>query len=551
MKINRDQSKGADAAPAQWGARSEGYRTLFRERDKVETGHGGPSAIAAALAVDQIMSEDLVAKLWQHRLAQWKIRFEAHCNRIDLAPDLADNIGSARWLRGLGTLTGLAVAALAFWPDFSAVEAATTLPADPATRDEFRSQMIMPLALGGDSGRRMGAGALVQTLSAVPERPTIQMVSTLGQGDSFGRMLQRAGVGAGDATRVSELVSAQVPLNEIGSGTRFDITLGRRDASGAPRPLQKLTFRARFDLDLAVARSGGRDGDVLALARHPLAVDTSPLRIRGSVGPSLYRSARAAGAPVKAIQQYLQTIDSRFSLDGEVAPTDQFDFVVAYKRAGSGESETGDLLFAGLERGGRPLAQLVRWGSDGQFYEASGNDNGAAAQGTRMFAPVNGHITSGYGMRRHPILGYVRMHAGIDFGAAWGSPIYAVNDGIVSFAGRHGGHGNYVRLEHGGGLGTGYGHMSRIAVAPGTRVRAGQVLGFVGSSGLSTGPHLHFEVYKGGATVNPLSVSFTVKAQIDTKQRDALKARLFQLKAIAPGAALKSLTAKQAITKSK
>ena len=473
---------------------------------------------------------------------------EAHCHRIDLAPDLAEDIGSRRWLRGLGTMVGLAVAALSFWPDFSSVEAATAIPSDPATRDEFRSQMIMPLAFGGDSGRRMGAGAAVQVLAAVPERPTIQMVSTLGQGDSFGRMLQRAGVGAGDAARVSELVSAQVPLGEIAAGTRFDITLGRRDATGAPRPLEKLNFRARFDLDLGVVRSGGG----LAMALHPLAVDATPLRIRGQVGPSLYRSARAAGAPAKAIQQYLATIDSRFSLDGEVSPTDQFDFVVAYKRAASGESETGDLLFAGLERGGRPLAQLVRWGSDGQFYEASGNDNAAGAtQSARTFVPVNGRMSSGYGMRRHPILGYVRMHAGIDFGAAWGSPIFAVSDGIVSFAGRHGGHGNYVRLEHGGGLGSGYGHMSRIAVAPGTRVRAGQVLGYVGSSGLSTGPHLHFEVYRGGSTINPLSVSFTVTAQIDTKQRDALKARLLQLKKIVPGAALKSLAAKQAVVGSK
>ena len=523
----------------------EGLADLFRQRDQLEAGHGGPTAVSAALAVGQILPETPTPKTWAGRYAGLKATIEAHCHRIDMAPDLAEDIGSARWLRGLGTMVGLAVAALSFWPDFSSVEAATTMPADPATRDEFRSQMIMPLALGGDSGRRMGAGVAVQVLSAVPERPTIEMVSTLGQGDSFGHMLQRAGVGAGDAARVSELVSGQVPLDGIGTGTRFDITLGRRDASGGPRPLERLKFRARFDLDLAVARAGGG----LAMARRPLAVDATPLRIRGLVGPSLYRSARAAGAPVKAIQQYLQTIDSRFSLDGEVAPSDQFDFVVAYKRAASGESETGDLLFAGLERGGRPLAQLVRWGSDGQFFEASGNGDTGLATGSRTFAPVNGHMTSAYGMRRHPILGYVRMHAGIDFGAAWGSPIFAVSDGIVSFAGRHGGHGNYVRLEHGGGLGSGYGHMSRIAVAPGTRVRAGQVIGYVGSSGLSTGPHLHFEVYRGGATINPLSVSFTVKAQIDTKQRDALKARLLQLKKIVPGAALKSLATKQAIAK--
>ena len=267
---------------------------MFRQRDQLEAdadaGRGGPSATSAALAVGQILPDDAAARPWLHRYADWKARIEAHCHRIDLAPDLAEEIGSARWLRGLGTMVGLAVAALSFWPDFSSVEAATTQPSDPATRDEFRSQMIMPLALGGDSGRRMGASAAVQTLTAVPERPTIQMVSTLGQGDSFGRMLQRAGVGAGDAARVSELVSAQVPLDEIGTGTRFDITLGRRDEAGGPRPLAKLNFRARFDLDLAVARAGGG----LAMALHPLTVDATPLRIRGLVGPSLYRSARTA-----------------------------------------------------------------------------------------------------------------------------------------------------------------------------------------------------------------------------------------------------------------
>ena len=524
---------------------------MFRTGDQTGEGLGGPAALAAALSAAQILPEASPPAALRERLSRWKWQIEAYCHKLDLAPDLAEDIGSARWLRGFGTMIGLTVAALSFWPDFSAVEAATALPADPATRDEFRSQMIMPLALGGDSGRRMGANTAVQALSFVPERPSIKLVATLGQGDSFGRMLQRVGVGASDAARASELVSAQVPLAAISPGTRFDITLGRRDASGGPRPLDKLDFRARFDLDLAVVRSGGG----LAVSRRPIAIDATPLRIRGTVGPSLYRSARAAGAPVKAIQQYLQTIDGHINLEGDISPSDQFDFIVAYKRAVSGESEAGELLFAGLERGGRPLAQLVRWGSanddsGGQFYDASGsNSSGETSQRARTFAPVNGRMTSGYGMRRHPILGYARMHAGIDFGAAWGSPIFAVSDGVVSYAGRHGGHGNYVRLEHGGGLGTGYGHMSRIAASPGMRVRAGQVIGYVGSTGMSTGPHLHYEVYRGGATINPLSVSFTVKTQIDTKQRDALKARLLQLKKVVPGAALKSLAAKQAVTK--
>jgi len=113
-----------------------------------------------------------------------------------------------------------------------------------------------------------------------------------------------------------------------------------------------------------------------------------------------------------------------------------------------------------------------------------------------------------------------------------------VADGVVSFAGRHGGHGNFVRLDHGGGNGTGYGHMSRIAVSPGARVQAGQVIGYVGSTGMSTGPHLHFEAYQNGHPVNPMGLRFVARPQIDGRELSAFKQRLASVLAIRPGAAL-------------
>lgn len=465
------------------------------------------------------------------RLRALRERLETRLHKLDLHTDLAEDIGSARWFRGFGTMLCLGVVALSFWPDFTTVEAATAMPVDDRVRDEFRSRMIMPLALGGESGHRMGPGASVIALSDAPERPSIRLVATLGQGDSFGRMLQRAGVGAGEAEQIAAMVASAVGPGEIRAGTQFDLTLGRRKAPGEPRPVDKLDFRARFDLALAVARR--EDG--LAIERRPIPVDATPLRITGRVGPSLYRSARAAGAPLKAIQQYLQAIDTHASLESDVSPDDRFDMIVSYKRSALGETETGELLFAGLERAGKQRLQLLRWGREGQFYEASGMGQTAVS---RQYAPVAGRITSRFGLRRHPILGYARMHAGIDFGAGHGSPIHAVSDGVVTFAGRHGGHGNYVRLNHGSGLGSGYGHMSRIAVASGTPVRAGQVIGYVGSTGLSTGPHLHFEVYRGGRPIDPLSVSFTARTEVNQEQLAAFKARLAALKQIRPGAAL-------------
>ena len=521
---------------------------MFTDHDQGECAGGstGPAPLTRAQAIETRSDGSWKAALNRDqivdRLSKWRSHVEVHCERLDLVPDLADGIGSRRWFRGLGTMIGLGVAAISFWPDFSAVEAATAMRIDDSTRDEYRSQMIMPLGLGADSGRRMGATAVVIPLESVPERPRISFTATLGPGDNFGRMLQRAGVGAGDAAQVHELVAGALPLGELGAGTQVDMMLGRRVAPDSPRPLEALRFRARFDLDLAIERRGG----ALVLERRPIAIDATPLRITGTVGTSLYRSARAAGAPMKAIQQYLQTIDQNVSL-GDIAPTDAFDIIVGYKRSARGEAAVGQLLYAGLERGGRPRAQLVRWGADGQFFEASGMGKAVAAT---QFAPVAGRITSSFGMRRHPILGYARMHGGVDFGARWGSPIFAASAGVVSFAGRHGGHGNYVRLDHGGGLGTGYAHMSRIAVSPGTRVSAGQVIGYVGSTGLSTGPHLHFEAYRAGQKINPLSIRFAAQAAaIDKKDLSAFKARLAELKAVAPGAALVSLAPRQAAVK--
>ena len=469
------------------------------------------------------------------RYHEWREHASLWLSGLDLTPDLAVDIGSRRWLRGAGTLIGLSAVALLAWPGFSPVEAAPAMVIDDTVRDEMRSQMILPLALGGDSGRKMGATQAVVPLASAPERPRLDLVATLTQGDSFDRMLRRAGVSQDEAGRIAQMVEGAVPLGEIASGTQVDIALGRRPADGQARPVDALSFRARFDLQLAVERKAGR----LVLDPRPIQVDATPLRIRATVGDSLYRSARAAGAPARSVQQFLRVISNEMDVERDIAPGDEFDLIVDYKRAATGEVEAGELLYAGIIRDGRPRKRMLRWGREGRYFEASGV--GEQRQG--LIAPVPGSVSSRYGMRRHPILGYARMHAGIDFRATYGTPIYAVTDGTVQFAGRHGGHGNYVRLNHEGGIGTGYGHMSRIAVGAGQRVRRGQVIGYVGSTGLSTGPHLHYEMYRGGRTVDPGSVRFVTRAQLSGQELAAFRARLDVLHRVAPGAALAPLAA--------
>ena len=479
---------------------------------------------------------------FSERYGEWRMRASLKLGEWDFAPDLAQGIGSRRWLRGAATLVGLTAVALAGWPGFSPVEAAPAMRIDDRVRDEFRSQMIMPLALGGDSGRRMGATQVVQELARAPERPSLDLVATLTQGDGFERMLRRAGVGEGDAGAIAAMVAGAMPLSEIKPGTQIDITLGRRTSPNAPRPVDALSFRARFDLQLAVERQGGPNGGRLVLDPRPIQVDDTPLRIRGRVGDEgLLKSARAAGAPLSAVQQYLRAL---YGDNGntEFSSADEFDLIVDYKRAATGEVEVGEVQYAALIRDGRPRKQLLRWGSEGRFYDTSGV--GEVREG--LMAPVSGAISSSYGMRRHPILGYRRMHAGMDFRARSGTPIYAATDGRVEFAGRHGGHGNFVRLRHAGNMGTGYAHMSRIAVSAGQNVRRGQVIGYVGSTGLSTGPHLHYEMYRGSQTVDPASVRFVTRAELSGRELADFRAQLQRLQQVAPGAALTPLMSDRA-----
>jgi murein DD-endopeptidase MepM/ murein hydrolase activator NlpD len=485
------------------------------QRSEFSFGHAG---VTATLSLDQIIGHAGP----RAGLSGWIERFSDRVAHSELAPDLGTNIGSLTWFRGLATCASLCWLTVQLAPGYQTLPGAVPAAVIGDAWEQTRTQSIAPQAWGGDTGHRMAASDIVVPLASVPERPTIDLVATLGEGDGFARVLERAGVGGGEAQRVAGMVAGVTELSAIKPGTAIRVTLGRRPNRNMARPIDALDFRARFDLALSLRRDGG----TLVLHKIPIAVDHTPLRIQGQVGDSLYRSARAAGAPPRAIETYIRAIAAKLSLD-DVSGGARYDIIVERARAATGEVETGRLLYAGLERGGR-RTQLLQWTAGGrtEWFEASGVGQKRAGLGR----PVNAaRMTSGFGMRFHPLLGYTRMHQGIDYAAAYGSAIYAVSDGIVSYAGRHGGHGNYVRLSHAGGLGTGYAHMSRILVSGGTRVAQGQVIGYVGSTGLSTGPHLHFETYRGGAVVNPAAAKFATSSLLDGADLANFRARLRSL----------------------
>jgi len=258
---------------------------------------------------------------------------------------------------------------------------------------------------------------------------------------------------------------------------------------------------------------------IVAAAPAPAAgaTVTGPVRIRGRVGDGLYWSLRAAGANPQVAAEYLAALATEIDV-GEVGMSDGFDLVLGNDRA---------LLYAGLSRVGATPLQLVRWTANGrkEWIDAANAARPVPVE-SGLTMPVNGPVTSYFGNRYHPILHFTRFHAGLDIGAGWGTPIGAASDGQVVAAGWSGGYGREVQIAHGGGLVSLYGHMSEIVASAGSYVRRGQLIGYVGSSGLSTGPHLHFEVRQSGQSVNPLGVRFTSAPVVDSHLAGAVKARL-------------------------
>lgn len=488
---------------------------MFLRNDHGLENAGGTSALSFGRAIVPVVPRNRRERL-----------LEA-ARKIDWVPDLGTQIGSASWWRGVATCAALCASAFAIAPPIATpLLDQTAAPLTGTEREEARAQTIAPLAWGADTGRHMASNDLVRPLAEAPERPVERRTATVGHGDSLGDMLQRAGLSERDAQDTVALVATAIPLDTLKPGTQIPLTLGRRPNRSVARPLEALSLRARFDLELTLTRVGDR----LTLERRAIAVDETPLRITGTVGSSLYRSARAAGVPIRAVEAYIKAIASKVAV-GQIDSGDTYDLIVERQRAATGETQLGKLLFAGLGQRGRKT-QLVQW-NDGTWYEASGQ----AERHGQFTMPVSmARVTSSFGMRFHPLLGFSRMHKGIDIGTPWGTPIHAPADGIVAFAGHGGGYGNLLKMAHGGAIVTCYGHLSRFAVRAGQRVSRGQVIAYSGNSGLSTGPHLHWEVLRNGVAVNPRGFSFSSLETLSGGDLRAFHAKVATLLAVRPGA---------------
>jgi murein DD-endopeptidase MepM/ murein hydrolase activator NlpD len=264
------------------------------------------------------------------------------------------------------------------------------------------------------------------------------------------------------------------------------------------------------------------------------AISKSLARAGGTIRSSLYQTAIDSGVPVKMVAEIIQAYSYDVDFQRDVHPGDRLD--VVFERLHTDKNVTagiGKMMYASLTLGGKDMTIYRHTSADG--FTGYYNTKGESVRKALLRTPINGaHITSGFGMRHHPLLGYSKMHKGVDFGAPTGTPIYAAGDGVIEEAGRKGGYGNYVKLRHNKTYATAYGHASRIAkgIRPGVHVRQGQIIAYVGSTGASTGPHLHYEIIAGNAQVNPSGVKFRTGQQLGGKEYAAFRKNVKQVESL-------------------
>jgi len=355
--------------------------------------------------------------------------------------------------------------------------------------------------------------------------PEFRHTLRVARGDTLGGMLTRVGVSGQEAHAAFAALKTQFDARRLRVGQEIEVTLAPPLDATDKGQLLGLTVTAGPLEEVSVER--GPEGNYVA-SKHRLATDTIPTRTSGIIENSLFVAGDRAGVPVPVLVELIRAYSWDVDFQRDIRPGDSFE--IMYDRLVDTRGETvyhGDIRYAALTLSGQKLAlyHFTRYDGEEGFFDL----NGKSARKALLRTPVDGaRISSGYGRRKHPILGYSKMHKGVDFAAPKGTPIYAAGNGSVEVAGRKGGYGKYVRIRHNGTYATAYAHMNGFAkgIRRGTRVKQGQVIGYVGTTGRSTGPHLHYEVLRDGRQMNPMKVKMPAGPKLKGKELERFVAHV-------------------------
>ena len=356
-----------------------------------------------------------------------------------------------------------------------------------------------------------------------PSNDPYELTLRLERGDTVEKMLADIDVPDADRKQIGEKLQGLLKKKKLAVGETIDLLMQTvPEQPDAPRVLA-LSVRPQPEREYIITRllDGSYEGEEKIYKVSPRIV-----RVDGERNGSLQQSGMKSGAPSAAMIEFVRALAYDVDFQRELKEGQKFTVLLEQLVTSDGKVTHPGRFLAGELRLLKRTVTVIRFrpqgGAEG-FYNPLGESVVRAFLRTPMDASK---ITSRFGMREHPILGFSALHAGVDFAAPPGTPILAAGTGKVAMAGPNGGYGLYVKLQHTSDVATAYAHMSRIGpgIKPGVAVRQGQVIGFVGSTGMSTGPHLHYEFHRGGRQVNPLAQKFAMRAQVGGKDAGRFQA---------------------------
>jgi murein DD-endopeptidase MepM/ murein hydrolase activator NlpD len=372
----------------------------------------------------------------------------------------------------------------------------------------------------------MTVGNVAEAIKNVPKIGPQQQVVEVGSGDTVAGVLEKSGVNGKEAYQIVEALKEHVDPRKVKAGQEIKLTLDRVDEGFELTELKMMIDPVK---EVIVSKE---DKETFAAAIHEKEVKQLPYTKTASIETSLYGSAMKAGIPAGVIAEVIRIYSWDVDFQRDIREGDKIEVLYDSYETEDGEyARSGEVLYANLTVGGRdvPIYRFKTSAGDVDYFE----EDGHSIRKALMKTPVDGaRLSSGFGMRKHPILGYDKMHKGLDFAAPLGTPIYAAGDGTVEMAGRNGAYGNYVRIRHNSTLKTAYAHLHKFGkgISAGHRVKQGEIIGYIGTTGRSTGPHLHYEVHANGTQINPKSVDLPTGEQLKGGDMDRFKSAMHSLK---------------------
>ena len=315
-------------------------------------------------------------------------------------------------------------------------------------------------------------------------------------GETFDKILESYSIEKSEIIKIKNSLKKKINLNRLKTKQIINFNLDKTN-----NKIEEFTYQVSNTQKIYLKRNIKDDNfsEEIVLIK----LDKKIIYKEDLITQSLYRTAIDQKIPANTIVEFARIYGFQVDFQRDIRKNDKFQIMYEiYLNEKKEVIETGEILFANLNLSGQDnnLYYFDNKGSEGHY-----DKNGKSVKKALMKTPINGaRLSSPFGMRKHPIDGYNKMHRGTDFAAPMGTPIMASGDGVIKKAGWCGGGGNCVKIKHNSTYQTIYAHMSKFArgIKPGVRVKQGQIIGYVGSTGKSTGPHLHYEVIVNGKKVN-------------------------------------------------